>query len=167
MLAASSPAEAHDAISRIHAGAREDAAPSPVPGEGDGRSAAEQIAGELASAHRGIPDTFSPSPRVVSRMKDVRQRQRQAFADALGGASPRQGISPRQLAEESGAGRTWIHQMLAALAENDAVAQLRRGLYAPQPGADIMTAIELIEAGNDQLLREARADGRRRLTPVP
>jgi hypothetical protein len=167
MLAAGSPAEAHDAISRIHADAREDAAPSPVPGEGDGRSAAEQIAGELASAHRGIPDTFSPSPRVVSRMKDVRQRQRQAFADALGAASPRQGISPRQLAEESGAGRTWIHQMLAALAENDAVAQLRRGLYAPLPGADIMTAIELIEAGNDQLLREARADGRRRLTPVP
>jgi hypothetical protein len=90
-------------------------------------------------------------------MRTAARRQKDAFADALAAASPAHGISPAQLREESGMGRTWIHQMLAALAEADAVTQLRRGLYAPLPGTDIHAAIELVEAGNDQLLREARA----------
>jgi hypothetical protein len=124
------------------------------PGQGDGRSAAEQIDGELEQAHRGIPDGFRPSPGVVAGMRTVTRRQKDAFADAL--ASAERGISPARLREESGMGRTWIHQMLAALAGQDAVTQLRRGLYAPLPGTDIHAAVELVEAGNDQLLREAR-----------
>jgi hypothetical protein len=162
MLAAESPAEAYGTMRSIRAEALQDAAPSPVPGQGDGRSAAEQIDGELAQAHRGIPDGFRPSPGVVAGMRTVTRRQKDAFADALAAAPPQHGISPAQLREESGMGRTWIHQMLAALAEQDAVTQLRRGLYAPLPGADIHAAVELVEAGNDQLLRE----GRRRLQSV-
>lgn len=170
MLAAASPAEAHGIIKGIRAGALADAAPSPVPGQGDGRSAAGQIDAELEQAHRGIPDGFRPSSGIVASMKTVTRRQKDAFADALAAAPPQHGISPAQLREESGMGRTWIHQMLAALAEQDAVTQLRRGLYAPLPGTDIRAAVELVEAGNDQLLREARAAAngspRRSLYPV-
>jgi hypothetical protein len=162
MLAAESPAESHAAMRQIRAEAEDHAQPSPAPGEGDGRSAAGQIDGELEQAHRGIPDGFRPSPGVVAGMRTVTRQQKDAFADALAAAPPAHGISPAQLREESGMGRTWIHQMLAALAEADAVTQLRRGLYAPLPGADIHAAVELVEAGNDQLLRE----GRRRLQSV-
>lgn len=117
-------------------------------GDADARTAAAQIEAELAALPAA--DTL---PGV--NLRPVIAAQEEAFAAALEGASPG-GISPRQLQEESGRGRTWIHQMLNALMETGATTQVGRGRYAPVPGVSIAQAMAMIAARNDQLYREAR-----------
>lgn len=142
----------HEAA-RVPAGAVQPAGPPPSaePGTGDGRSAAARIEAELDAA--AVPDGWRP-PKTDLRPLLVRQRA--AFADALAGAAERDGITPKQLAAESGMSSSWIHPMLAALAGMGAVAQLRRGLYAVVPGADVREAMALVEADRKRLLGEAR-----------
>lgn len=133
-------------------------APAPsAPGEGDGASVAARIEAETQG-----PD-FAPDKRIVARVGDVMRMQKDRFADALAGTP--EGISPAQLAEDSGMGRTWIHQMLASLVEHGAVTQVRRGLYVAAPGADIHHAIAEVEGSADALFREARQKVRQ-LHPV-
>jgi hypothetical protein len=142
----------HEAI-RVLADAAQAAAPPPSagPGTGDGRSVAARIEAELAEIP--VPDDWKP-PKVD--LRPVLVRQRAAFGDALAAAHERDGITPRQLAAESGMSTSWIHPMLAALAERGAIAQLKRGLYAAVPGADIHAAMALIEADRKRLLGVAR-----------
>lgn len=124
-------------------------APAPsAPGEGDGRSVAARI-----EAETGGPD-FAPDKRIVARLPEVMRQQKEAFADALAAAS--HGISPAQLGEESGMGKSWIYGMLAPLLERGAITQPRRGLYVPVHGADIREAIAQVDADAAALLRDAR-----------
>jgi hypothetical protein len=135
-------------------GAAETIAPPPPsePGTGDGRMVAAQIAAEIGALP--VPDDFRP-PAMVN-LSPVIAQKKAAFAAALAGAAGRGGITPAQLAAESGMGRTWIHGALAELAQAEAVTQLSRGLYAPVPGADIPAAMRKAQAARDQLLGEAR-----------
>ncbi len=123
--------------------------PPSEPGTGDGRAVAARIEAELPA----VPDGFRPSP---VDLRPVIIRQRAAFARALAGAAGRGGITPKQLAEESGMSTSWIHPVLKALAGQEAITQLRRGLYAPLPGADIHGALARVQADRDRLLGEAR-----------
>lgn len=150
LAAAHSPAAAFAAVPPPAA----DSAPASEPGTGTPAAVAERIRQELAEAHAGVPG--GPPPKV--NLKPVIIAQKDAFANALASAPPG-GISPKQLAEESGRGRTWVHQMLGALVEQEAVTQIGRGRYVPLPGMDhegITAAMDLIQAGSDQLYREAR-----------
>jgi hypothetical protein len=146
-------AEHPHAATEVLAHAAESAAPPPSagPGTGDGRSAAARIDAELDAVR--VPDGWKP-PRADLRPVIVRQRA--AFADALSGASARDGITPSQLAAESGMSTSWIHPQLSALAQRGAITQLKRGLYVPAPGADIHEAMTLVEADRKRLLGEAR-----------
>jgi hypothetical protein len=138
------------AVAGVLADAAESIAPPPSePGTGDGRAVAARIEAELP----GVPDGFRPSP---VDLRPVIIRQRAAFAQALAGAAERGGITPKQLADESGMSTSWIHPMLKALADREAVTQLKRGLYAPLPGADIPAAMGKVQADRDRLLGEAR-----------
>jgi hypothetical protein len=133
--------------------AREAALPQPAaePGTGNARQAAERIRRELEEAHRGVP--AGPPPQV--NLGPVIAAQKDAFASALESAPP-DGISPTQLRKESGMGESWIYAKLRALVEMGTCTQIGRGRYLPVPGEDIRQALAAIEAGNDQLYREAR-----------
>jgi hypothetical protein len=126
--------------------------PSTAPGEGDAAQAAARIAAELDEVHRGLPRDFRPAK---VNLGPVIARQKDAFAVALESAPPG-GISPAQLAEESGRGRTWVHGQLGALVDLGAVTQLGRGRYAPADGQDIRQAMAAIKENGDRLHREAR-----------
>lgn len=135
-------------------------APAPsAPGEGDGASVAARIDAETEG-----PDIPPPDKRAMARVATAMRQQKEAFADALAGAS--HGISPAQLQDESGMSSSWVHQMLAALTDRGAVTKIRRGLYAPVPGIDMHEAVRAVESGNDALLRDARQQIRR-LQSVP
>jgi hypothetical protein len=125
--------------------------PSTEPGTGDGRSAAARIDAELDAA--AVPDGWTP-PKV--NLAPVIAQKKAAFATALAGAPERGGITPQQLTAESGMSRSWTQQMLARLAQNDAVTQLSRGLYVPAPGTDILAAIRAVQASDEKLLGEAQ-----------
>lgn len=127
------------------------APPSAEPGTGDGRSAADRIAAEIDAIP--VPDDFEPERMNLA---PAMAQRKASFAAALSGAAERGGITPQQLEDESGMSRSWIMQMLRSLSERGASAKLSRGLYVPAPGADIREAIRMVEAGNDQLLAEAR-----------
>ena len=140
---ASSPAEAFAARP-----APPEPAPSPEPGTGDGAAVAARIAAELD----GVPDTAPPKVNLGPVIRTEVER----FVAALETAPP-SGTSPALLGEESGRGRTWIHDQLNALVDAGAVTQIGRGRYAPVPGADIRAAMAAIKTRNDHLYREARA----------
>ena len=142
----------HEAV-RLLAHAAQSAGPPPSaePGTGDGRTVAARIEAELADS--AVPDGWTP-PKV--NLAPVIANQKRAFVVALSGAQERDGITPRQLASESGMGRTWVHGMLSALAEQGAVTQLKRGLYAVTPGTDISAAMAKVQADRDKLLGQAK-----------
>src|SRR5262249_21752782 len=129
-MAASSPAQAFAA----RPGPPEPQ-PAAAPGEGDARAAAARIAAELDATYGGLEDV---RPAKVNLAPAI-TREKEAFAAALESA-PRGGISPAQLAAESGRGRTWVHGQLTALAALGAVTQIGRGRYAPAPGRAIRQA---------------------------
>ena len=57
---------------------------------------------------------------------------------------------------------SWVHQMLKRLAGLGVVAQVSRGRYAPAgPDGDVATAMDVIRAADDDLLREFRESRRR------
>ena len=124
------------------------APPSAEPGTGDGAATAARIAAELD----GIPDAAPPKVNLAPVIRTEMDR----FASALESA-PGAGISPAQLADESGRGRTWIHDQLNALVEAGVVTQIGRGRYAPVPGADIGRSLAAIKEHGERLYREARA----------
>jgi hypothetical protein len=145
--AASSPAEAFAAMPEPP-----EPAPAPAPGEGDAAQAAARIQAELDEVHRGLPRDFKPAK---VNLAPVIALQKDAFATALESAPPG-GISPKQLAEESGRGRTWVHGQLTALVDLGVVTQIGYGRYAPVDGHDIRRALAAIKENGDRLHREAR-----------
>jgi hypothetical protein len=152
LQSARSPAEAFAATEAARAAAAP-AGPLPAnPGEGDAASAAERIRRELADAHRGVPGNFVP-PKV--NLRPVITRQKGTFATALESAPP-EGISPTQLMDESGMSSAWVYQKLSGLVEAGVATKLGRGRYAPVAGGDIREAMSVLDAGNEQLYREAR-----------
>lgn len=129
-------------------------APAPsAPGEGDAREVAARIEAETAG-----PDAV-PTRRAAARVGDITRQQKEAFCDAL--EAGRDGISPDQLTAESGMSRSWVHSKLPLLIEAGAVTQLRRGIYAPVPGADIHGALRRLDAEADALLADAGRTVRR------
>lgn len=150
---APSPAAAFRAAEEVReAAVPADAVPS-APGEGDGRSAEERVRQELEESLRGIPADYRPPQNV--NLKPVITRKKDRFADALASA-PADGISPTLLIKESGMSSTWVYQMTGALVDLGAATKIGRGRYVAMPGADIRGAMAAVEAGNDQLNREAR-----------
>jgi hypothetical protein len=145
--AASSPAQAFAAMPEPP-----EPSPAPAPGEGDAAQAAARIQAELDEVHRGLPRDFRPAK---VNLGPVIARQKDAFATALESA-PAGGISPKQLAEESGRSRTWVHGQLNALVDLGAVTQIGYGRYAPVDGHDIRRALAAIKENGDRLHREAR-----------
>ena len=129
--------------------------PSPEPGTGSGAAVAARMQAELDAVHGpgGHPGNVRP-PRV--NLANVIRTEQDRFASALETAPP-QGISPAHLGEESGRGRTWIHDQLNALVEAGAVTQIGRGRYAPVPGTDIRAAMKTIKDRGERLYREAKA----------
>lgn len=94
---------------------------------------------------------------------DVRgdhERKRRQFAALLQAAGageygqPPAGIRPKQLHDETGLGRTWIHGQLSALVDAGAVTK-RDGWYAPL--GDVWEALETIRREGERLGAEARA----------
>jgi hypothetical protein len=144
---AASPAQAFQAIPEPPA-----PPPAPVPGEGSGAAAAARITAELDGTYGNIRNVHPPAVNLAP----VVATQEDRFASALETA-PGEGISPAQLMEESGMGRTWIHDRLKALVDAGAVTQTGRGRYAPVPGGDIRAAMEAIKDRGERLYREARA----------
>lgn len=124
-------------------------APAPsAPGEGDGASVAARIEAEASG-----PDIPPPDRKTRARAATAMRQQKEAFADALAGAS--RGISPAQLQDESGMSSSWVHQMLTALTARGAVTKIRHGLYAPVPPADMLEALRAVESDHDALARDA------------
>jgi hypothetical protein len=154
-VSAPSPAAAWAAGAPARAAVAEaagDAMPS-EPGEGSGAQAAARMGQELDALYAaGVP---APPARPDRSLKDAITRQKDAFAEALESA-PGSGISPKQLMDESGMASTWVHVMLGKLQERTAVRKISRGRYTGVPGAGIRQVITAIEAGNEQLYREAR-----------
>jgi len=143
---ASSPAQAFTAMP-----APPEPQPAPAPGEGDAKQAAARIQAEMDELYGGRTDV---NPAKVN-LGPVITRQKEAFAAALESAPPG-GISPAQLAAESGRGRTWVHGQLTALVDLGAVTQIGRGRYVPAAGQDIRRALAAIRENGDRLHREAR-----------
>ena len=116
-------------VADILAHAAESAGPPPgaEPGLGDGRSAAEQIAAELAATY--VPDDWKPPrcprPRAVAQKKA-------AFAAALAGAHERGGITPQQ-PHRRVRDEPFVDSSDAppALGEDSAVMQLEPGSVRP------------------------------------
>lgn len=132
-----------------------DPVPSPAPGTGDAASAAARLAEDDALT-AGLPDGFRPDPRLVAALPAVIATQQETFADVLQSATAASPVTPKDLASQSGRGRTWVHDRLSALVEGGFVTQVGRGQYVVLPGRNIRDGLAEIEARNEQLAREAR-----------
>jgi len=123
------------------------------------------VAAELAASiaaegapYEHITDDDLPRPRR-GELAEVRAGQVERFCDALM-ASPG-GITATQLRAECGRGLDWIYQALNALTSAGALTVVRKGMWAPLPGADVHQALEAAEARNRQLRDDAKARIRR------
>jgi hypothetical protein len=135
--------------------------PSPEPGTGDARSAAARIAAESAAAPR-LPDGFRPDPALVKQLGKVMTAQKDRFCDALEAATHDSPVTPQELIDASGMGRSWVFGRLSDLAEIGIVTQVSRKRYALVPGMDVRRGLAEIAERGRRLAREARqmADSR-------
>lgn len=150
--AASQPRAADDATAP---GTAQAAAPEP---RREVSMEAAEIAARIAAEaeeYAGVPD--GPLAKGSPRLADVLAAQQDAFCDAL---SP-EGATVAQLVTESGCSKTWAYDTLPRLAQAGAVAEVRRGLWACLPGADVHAALAGLKATDAMLKADAKAITRR------
>lgn len=153
IVGAGSPAEAHAAAAGVAAAARAAAVPvASEPGQGSPAEAVARMDEELAACYSGVMEA-AIQPR--SDLGQVIATEIDRFVMALESAPPA-GTSPKQLMDESGRAKTWVHQRLGKLTELGAVTQISRGLYRAVPGEDLREAMARIDAEAARLYREAR-----------
>jgi hypothetical protein len=126
---------------------------SPPPAE-EGTDTGAAVAAMIAAETEG--DDIAPTAAGAARARGGVARGRDAFAAALASAG-QDGTSPADLTAASGMSRSWVHDMLARLADRGAAVKVRRGRYAPAPGTDIARALRDIEAGDTALLGDEDA----------
>lgn len=102
-----------------------------------------------------VPDDFRPDPRLVKLLPRVIATQTDRFCDALEAATQASPVTPADLKDASGMGRSWVFDRLTALQEIGCVTLVSRGRYAAVPGSDIRAGLAEIKARNDRLAREA------------
>jgi hypothetical protein len=143
-------------VTQVTARRADSAVPSPGPGTGDAASAAARLAADDADLMSRIPADFRPDPELVRRLPAALASQEDRFADALEAADASSPVTPGDLMQASGFGKSWIHDRLNALVETGFVTQVTRGRYVTLPGMDIRQGLQGIKDRNDQLNKEAR-----------